>query len=825
MEHNNAGSGTNMRSPRGAEQIAQKFQEQSQQKPSTPIQAQSTTHHQFSQSPHQQQSQQQSQQQQQSHHHRTQSPQTSQQQQQTNNEHQQQFCLRWHNHQTSLLSTLPILLDQSHLTDVTISAEGRTLRAHRVVLSACSSFFLEIFRTLDNTHHPVIIIPGASFQAIVALLTFMYSGEVNVYEEQIPSLLSLAETLGIKGLADVHNNLQKPSHKPIAVIKELEEREKSLTPPTPPPATPSSTSLATSGDFTIPQAPAVQQQASNPSLATSSMLPTSPFSPLLNPVLNSKFPSPLESFFLKSLQFYPNFMHQPLNFSQTALNKTSEILAKYQQQCNLYQAMNSKDLSPLGQNEEISRSLANDNEAAQGSKRFCSGLEKKSTHSSAQMCGSIPMTGAQQKDIKRIDKIVENLRGCNTSASAPATTGKLFGGNHDNNNGSPPTPSLSSHLQNQLSPLSIKTSMENYTINTSPLMAPKSSLFSSPTSAEANSPLHHHQLGFNISPEDQLKLQQHLDKYAASCAAAAAASGNLSSSDGAKPEARNACGEKLATPQSPQNKAPSSSKLYATCFICHKQLSNQYNLRVHLETHQNVRYACNVCSHVSRSKDALRKHVSYRHPGAPSPCETEARRKRANKLLASTLSNATTSASASNAADDIKSTVPTTPTSVLQQTFQNASGVLATAERICLDQMPKSPQQQLTAAQLNSAYHQMFMPNQFHLAAAANAMQQQHLRENQPSPTTPNTTPTNELTLITPSSNLTTPIAGENNLPIPKSPNPLEETKTPNAAKQPTTTALASDHGQEVTIPANTLNALGDLKVENRDSPILSTSP
>lgn len=34
----------------------------------------------------------------------------------------------------------------------------------------------------------------------------------------------------------------------------------------------------------------------------------------------------------------------------------------------------------------------------------------------------------------------------------------------------------------------------------------------------------------------------------------------------------------------------SNSKLYATCFICHKQLSNQYNLRVHLETHQNVRW-------------------------------------------------------------------------------------------------------------------------------------------------------------------------------------------------------------------------------------------
>lgn len=50
------------------------------------------------------------------------------------------------------------------------------------------------------------------------------------------------------------------------------------------------------------------------------------------------------------------------------------------------------------------------------------------------------------------------------------------------------------------------------------------------------------------------------------------------------------------------------------CFICGKQLSNHYNLRVHMETHQNMQYACSACSHVSRSRDALRKHVSYRHP-------------------------------------------------------------------------------------------------------------------------------------------------------------------------------------------------------------------
>uniref|UniRef100_A0A1I8Q1K6 BTB domain-containing protein n=1 Tax=Stomoxys calcitrans TaxID=35570 RepID=A0A1I8Q1K6_STOCA len=825
MEQTNAGSATNLRSPRVSEQISHKFQEQSQQQqPAPPSQPQTTTttHQSFSQH-HHHQSQQQQQQQTQPHHH-SHSPQIpTQQQQQQNNEHQQQqFCLRWHNHQTSLLSTLPILLDQSHLTDVTISAEGRTLRAHRVVLSACSSFFLEIFRTLDNTHHPVIIIPGASFQAIVALLTFMYSGEVNVYEEQIPTLLSLAETLGIKGLADVHNN--KSSHKPTALdTKETEEPEKSVTPPTPPP---SSSSQATSGSFTIPQAP-VQPTA----LATSALTSTSPFSPLLNPVLNSKFPSPLENFFLKSLQFYPNFMHQPLNFSQTALNKTSEILAKYQQQCNLYQAINSKDLSPLLPSEEGNRPILNDE--LHGSKRFCGGLDKKPPISSTQMgCGSNPLSSTQQKDIKRIDKIVENLRST-TSSSNCGSAGKILSGNHDNNNSGSDS-SLSSHLQNPLTPLSIKTSMENYTINTSPLLPSKSSLFSSPSSAEPNSPLHHPQLGFSISPEDQLKLQQHLDKYAASCAAAAAASGNMSSNDNGKPDARSSAADKLSTPQSPQNKAPSSSKLYATCFICHKQLSNQYNLRVHLETHQNVRYACNVCSHVSRSKDALRKHVSYRHPGAPSPCETEARRKRANKLLASTINAAAAAASASSPnADDLKSTtMPNTPPA-LQQSFQNATAAFSSVERMCSEQLSSSPQQQLTAAQLNSAYHQMFLPNQFHLAAA-NAVVQQHLRENQQSPTTstpttmtPTTTPTKELTTSNSSISFTPTGMGNvaNNSRTPSSPLTVDETKSNLATKQTTPVSSAPNQTPESTTPSTTLNALSELKVERRKSPLMSASP
>jgi len=63
-----------------------------------------------------------------------------------------------------------------------------------------------------------------------------------------------------------------------------------------------------------------------------------------------------------------------------------------------------------------------------------------------------------------------------------------------------------------------------------------------------------------------------------------------------------------------KHSSPKDSSETCKCFLCGKYLSNQYNLRVHMETHEEAYHACQSCPHVSRSRDALRKHVSYRHP-------------------------------------------------------------------------------------------------------------------------------------------------------------------------------------------------------------------
>ena len=61
-----------------------------------------------------------------------------------------QFCLKWNNYQASLTNAFKSLLENEDFVDVTLSAGGKTLRAHKVVLSACSSYFKQLLT--GNNH-------------------------------------------------------------------------------------------------------------------------------------------------------------------------------------------------------------------------------------------------------------------------------------------------------------------------------------------------------------------------------------------------------------------------------------------------------------------------------------------------------------------------------------------------------------------------------------------------------------------------------------------------------------------------------------------------
>lgn len=126
----------------------------------------------------------------------------------------------------------------SNLVDVTLSCEGRKITAHRMILSACSSYFSNIFEVQNaknavikscclviiNSYliispiflnflqdnpckHPVIIFRNILFSDLEALVEFMYTGEVSVSQENLDTFLSTADTLQVQGLIQMSSSI------------------------------------------------------------------------------------------------------------------------------------------------------------------------------------------------------------------------------------------------------------------------------------------------------------------------------------------------------------------------------------------------------------------------------------------------------------------------------------------------------------------------------------------------------------------------------------------------------------------------------------------
>ena len=56
---------------------------------------------------------------------------------------------------------------------------------------------------MENTcEHPIVFLKDIKYAEIRAILDYMYKGEVNVAQEELPGLLKVAELLRVKGLVE-----------------------------------------------------------------------------------------------------------------------------------------------------------------------------------------------------------------------------------------------------------------------------------------------------------------------------------------------------------------------------------------------------------------------------------------------------------------------------------------------------------------------------------------------------------------------------------------------------------------------------------------------
>lgn len=115
------------------------------------------------------------------------------------------FCLRWNNHQPNLINMVQELLSQ--FNDVTLLCEDRAIRAHKLVLSACSGYFRRLLTsTLESQQHPFIFFKDVKASEMTAVMRFMYEGQVDIQQQELEGVLRLARTLEVTALSDIKNS-------------------------------------------------------------------------------------------------------------------------------------------------------------------------------------------------------------------------------------------------------------------------------------------------------------------------------------------------------------------------------------------------------------------------------------------------------------------------------------------------------------------------------------------------------------------------------------------------------------------------------------------
>ena len=109
----------------------------------------------------------------------------------------EKFNLTWYTFQTHTNELLSDLYKSSKYSDVTLVCEDKSqFKAHKFVLSSCSSVFEDIFTNNDNL--PCLYLRGILKEEMESILQFMYLGEATFYEERMNEFLKVARDLDMK---------------------------------------------------------------------------------------------------------------------------------------------------------------------------------------------------------------------------------------------------------------------------------------------------------------------------------------------------------------------------------------------------------------------------------------------------------------------------------------------------------------------------------------------------------------------------------------------------------------------------------------------------
>lgn len=112
------------------------------------------------------------------------------------------------NHSKCMLGAFQNFRQDETMLDVTLVCNGKSVKAHKLVLASCSQFFKELFSE-NPCQHPIVILRHFDFEDLKACIDFIYKGELSVPRERLMTALKVAEDLNIRGLMPSGTNKEK----------------------------------------------------------------------------------------------------------------------------------------------------------------------------------------------------------------------------------------------------------------------------------------------------------------------------------------------------------------------------------------------------------------------------------------------------------------------------------------------------------------------------------------------------------------------------------------------------------------------------------------
>ena len=121
----------------------------------------------------------------------------------------EKFFLKWNDFHSNVSKSFGIFRNEEYLHDVTlVSDDHNKVPAHRLVLSACSAYFRDIFKN-NNHAHPLLCLDLISSEDLKNVMDYIYNGEVQIYQENLDKFLAVAQRLKLEGLVGDNNTMEE----------------------------------------------------------------------------------------------------------------------------------------------------------------------------------------------------------------------------------------------------------------------------------------------------------------------------------------------------------------------------------------------------------------------------------------------------------------------------------------------------------------------------------------------------------------------------------------------------------------------------------------